>query len=545
VDPARPRPGAARGRPAGGGGVAAGEPELSGEEKVDPPARSEEEAFDPTDFAEPEGGFTDTVVRGAGLAGAGFVASQVLTLGAFLVLARLASPSDFGDYAAGSILVSIGMLFTESGMLAALIHREDRIDEAASTAVVASFLSGILFSLLALAASPLIGLLFHSSRVGEIAAASSGMLVVRSLLIVPQALLQRRFSFLRRVIIEPLGVAVFGVVAIVLCAEGLGAWGLVAGYYAGAIVDVILSWVLIDWRPRLREASYEMWRELAGYGRHVLAAHTVMLGAGQLPILLIGRFSGSGALGQYRYAERLAQTPVGLVIQAGSYVLFPAFARITDDRRRFRSAMLRSLHLMCTFSFPLVILMIPLGVPAAMILFGPIWREAGYATMVLSGAAVGSTIISFASEVLKADGHPQLLTRVHVCLLIATTIASLALLPIGLMGVCAGISIGSLTASVYSLRQVRTHNAIPAGDFVAAVTPPLFGALLMAAILTPIEFLVIEANTRGTFFGLVLIILEGLVGLCIYAATMWAIDRRTLLELRDLSAGAIARRRQR
>jgi O-antigen/teichoic acid export membrane protein len=529
VDPARPRAGAARGRAAPVEVVAAGDRKLS-------------EEIDPTEFVEPEGGLTNTVVRGAGLAGFGFVAAQALTLVAYLVLARLASPSDFGDYAAGSLLVNIGLLFTESGMLAALIHREDRIDEAASTATVAAFGSGLLFSLLALAASPLIGLIFHSSRVGEIAAASSGMLLARSLLIVPQALLQRRFSFLRRVIIEPLGVVVFGIVAIVLCADGMGPWGLVLGYYAATIADVILSWALIDWRPRLRQVSYKMWRELVGYGRHVLAAHTVMLGTQQLPVLLIGRFSGSAQLGQYRYAERLSTTPLGLVIQAGSYVLFPAFARITGDRGRFRDAMLRSLRLMCTFSFPLVILLVPLGVPAAVILFGPVWRDAGYATMALTGGAVGNTVISFASEVLKADGHPELLTKVHVCLFSCTLVASLALLSLGLIGVAAGISLGALCASVYSLRQVRSLNAIVFREFSRAIAPALLASLFMAAVLTPIEFLVVEADTRGTALGLLLIIVEGLAGLALYVGTMAVIDRHTLGELRDLAGGAIRRR---
>ena len=277
-----------------------------------------EPELEPTDL-------TETVVRGVGLAGIGYVLAQVLTLGFYLALARLATPQDFGEFAAGSLLVNIGLLFTESGMLAALIHREDRIDEAASTAVAATGAAGFAFALLALAGSPLIGLLFHSSAVGAIAAGISGLLFVRSLLIVPQALLQRRFSFLRRMVVEPAGVVVFGVAAVIATANGLGAWGLVIGYYASAGADVILSWALVRWRPQIRQMSVQMWRELVNYGRFVLAAHGVMLAAEQLPVLLIGRFVGTAPLGQYRYASRLGVTPLAFIVQAGSYVLFPGF----------------------------------------------------------------------------------------------------------------------------------------------------------------------------------------------------------------------------
>ena len=53
-------------------------------------------------------------------------------------------------------------------------------------------------SLAALAVSPLIGTLFHSERVGLIAAASSGLMLLHSLSSVPDAMMQRAFHFTRR-----------------------------------------------------------------------------------------------------------------------------------------------------------------------------------------------------------------------------------------------------------------------------------------------------------------------------------------------------------
>src|SRR5690348_14465382 len=108
---------------------------------------------------------SDTVVRGAGLAGIGYILAQVITLGFYLALSRLATPDDFGEFAAGALVVSAGLVFAESGMMAALIHREDRIDEAASTAVVATIAGGLLLSLLALAFAPLLGHFFGDSTI--------------------------------------------------------------------------------------------------------------------------------------------------------------------------------------------------------------------------------------------------------------------------------------------------------------------------------------------------------------------------------------------
>src|SRR5687768_14799544 len=120
--------------------------ETPGEDELTPASRS----------------LTGTVVRGASLAVAGYALAQIITLGFYVALARLATPEEFGQFAAASIVVNVGLLFTESGMLAAIIHRRERVEAAASTAVVSTALGGLLFSLMALALSPLIGSFFGS-----------------------------------------------------------------------------------------------------------------------------------------------------------------------------------------------------------------------------------------------------------------------------------------------------------------------------------------------------------------------------------------------
>ncbi len=486
---------------------------------------------------------SDTVARGAGMAGAGYVLAQVFTLAAFLVLARLASPNDFGTFAAGSMLVQIGLLFTESGMMAALIHRKDRIDEAASTAVIATAVAGLGFSILALAASPILAALFDSGEVGRIAAATSGLLLVRSLQVVPEALLQRRFSFLRRMIIEPAGVLVFGAGAIIACSQGLGAWGLVIGYYAAAIADVILSWALVDWRPKLRLASIAMWRELVSYGRYILGATTLMRAGEQVPVILIGRYVGTGALGQFRYADRMASTPLALIVQGASYVLFPALARITEDRDRFRAACRRSLRLMCAVAFPLGLLLVPLGVPSAVILFGEVWRDAGYAAMAMALFPLAGTLVSFVSEVLKADGRPDILTRVHVVILIGGTVAMIALLQLELIGVVIGLSLGTLGGAIYGLMRVRTLQEISGRDMLADILPPGLAAAISAGLLTALEFTVVHADERSTMVGVLCLVGLAALGLAIYTALLHLVARETAHDLRGVIVNAITRGR--
>ena len=481
-------------------------------------------------------GLTGTVVRGTALAGIGYALSQLLTLASYLVLARLVTPTEFGLFTAGLVLVGLARLYTESGMMAALVYRRDRLEEAASTAVVSTFLAGLAMGLLMLALAPVIGAFFHDSRVTGIAAAAAGLALLRTISIVPDALLQRRFSFLRRMIVEPGSVLAFGVVGIVLTANGLGVWGLVIAQYASFLVSALLSWGLVRWRPQLRLASFAMWRELISYGRHTIAATTVIRVGEEIPVFILGRFTGAAALGQLRYGRRIASLPLAMIMAAASYVLFPAFARIATERERFQASVLRALRWMAILAVGGGMIMIPLGKPLTTLAFGDVWAQAGEAVMALGVYCAARGISSLIVEALKAHGRPEVVTRMNVIELVVGSIAMLALLPFGLVGVCVGISIGSIVRTAYALRRTHVVVGLPLGSLLEAIRAPLLAALAMVAVLLPLDLLVLHAGDRATGAGLLILALEAALGLAIYAGILHLLIPGALAELRGLLA---------
>ncbi len=462
---------------------------------------------------------TSTVVRGISLAAGGYVFAQALNLIVYVVLARLLTPDDFGEFAAATILVSLSLMVTESGLASAVVQRRDRVEEAFSTAAFATLATGALFSLLALAASPLVGEFFDSSHVAALAAAVSGTVFLRTSGAIPDAMLQRKFSFLRRLVVEPATVVAFGTATIIAAAADMGAWALVIGQYAGFAVDAILSWILCRWRPRLAHASYGMWRELVGYGRHVFVA-TAVLNFGELGAnAIIGRFLGTASLGQFRYALRLAGTPFALLLSGAAYVLFPAFSRIADDMARLQGAFLRSLRWICVLAFPAGLVFLPLGVPMAVIIFGDIWRDAGEALAAMCLFPAGGMLANVVSEALKAVGEPRYLTRMHLVTALTTAALILALQPFGLTAAAAGFSAGAVIGGIYALVIMQRVAGTPMRTMVAEVWPPAIAALIGAAVLIPLEALV-DAESHGTALGAVLLAGEMLIGAMIYLAIL-------------------------
>ncbi len=400
-------------------------------------------------------GLSDRLARGAGLAGAGFVLTRGLTFLTYLIVANLIAPSDAGQLAAAQVLLAFGFIFAESGMLAALLHWKGNIDEAASTATISTLATGVLLTLFGLATAPLVGTFFDSATIGWVAAASSGLMLLRAIQIVPDALLQRRFAFVRRITVDPIGgIASLGV-TVGACAAGMGVWGLLLGQYALYLTQGIAAWALLRWRPRRSLVSFKTWRELAGYARHLVVAEVVRRSTGQLDSILLGRLSGPGALGQYAYGIRIATVPTDAWVSVASYVLMPAFARISDTPARFRRAFTEALAAMLTVGLPIALILLVCGGDLAFVLFGPEWARSGDAIRALAGVGVGQMLTSIASETDKAAGRPQLVTQAHVF----TAIISVVILPALLIafeddvvGVALAISLISVLTGLYAIR---------------------------------------------------------------------------------------------
>jgi O-antigen/teichoic acid export membrane protein len=489
-----------------------------------------DELLGETGEAEPEA-LSGVVTRGASLAGAGYVITQVFTFAAYLALARLATPADFGRFTAGAVVVNAGAVLGESGIEAALLHRRRQMEAAVNSAWVATFLGGIGLTLVALASAPLIGVFFHSEETGIVAAALSGWMMLRMMCIVPDALLMRRFSFARRVFIDPLSTIFFAAGAIPAAAAGLGVWALVIGTYASAILNVTAAWVFARWRPRPRLARRDVWRELSRFGRPVVGGNLIRRFVQEIPVLALGRFSGAGALGQFTYATRIATQSLGAVINVGGYVLLPAFSRLSVHDARFRTAVRTALHWLCILSFPAGMLLVPLGTPSVVLIFGEQWREAGHAAMALGVYCAALGLDSIASEAWKANGRTDMLPRMHGVSLVLTLVFVGALVQFGVVGVAIGLSAAAVGVAAYAVRGMSHALGIELSDLIREIWPPAVAACVMAGGLFCLEHFVVNADRHGLAVGLALLVAETLIGAALYIALLAAVAPASVRQL--------------
>lgn len=491
------------------------------------------------------GPLSPTLRRGAAISAGTLVVVQAISLASTLWLARLLSPAEVGIYAAATVLSGFLVMFSEGGLYIALIQRERDVEDAADTVFWATAANGVLMSLLALAAAPVVGLVFRSELVGQIAAITSGMLLMHSLTNVPDALMQRRFNFKRRLIIDPSRAFAYAAVAVGLAAAGFGVWSLVIGNYVSLAVWLIGAWVLGRWRPGRGRPSIRLWRELARFGYPILIQNLIDHVREAVEATLVGRILGATSLGYYRYGRRLGLLPATAMVEIGSYVLLPAFSRLAGDPERLKRAFLRALRWVWFAAAPVTAMVVGLGEPAVVMLLGEPWRGAGVFLVAMAGCGLGMTLHFLSSEVIKGSGRSSLLNWQSAISLPLGIGLVVALLPFGLVGVGLAISVTEIALAVLMLGLARTVVGCSIGELLRRLVPAAVGSLVALAAVAPLEHLVIHSDQRALVIGLALLGLQTVGFALVYLAALRLLDPSIITDLTGAIRSLLDRRRRR
>ena len=427
-------------------------------------------------------GLRDSATHAVRWASFGWVATQGIAFVTSVVTARLLAPELFGLITLILVIVSAASIFADAGTRAALVQFEDPIDDVVSTALFVVPAVGALAAGAVASLSWLIADFYDEPRLAPLAVALSGLLFLQALQIVPDALLQRRFDLrLRRGLVDPLAIVLYGAVVIVLALLGADEWSLVVGQYVSAVTITIGSWALA--RPRFRAGtpSLRTWRRIGAYGRHLLLANFIEVINSQGPPVALGRNVTPTAVGLYGAGSRLSSLPITGITHVAGQVIFPALSRLQTDAERFRLRFLESLRMISLLTIPLCATLIALGEPIVVTLFGERWRGGGEVLQILGVYALGLSLIDVGREVFKASGHPRLLARNALI----ETVTLLALLA-GLW-VAGHVSIESVAwaragSVVFALAAVVTALRGSAGtgarDLWAAVKPAMLAGVV-------------------------------------------------------------------
>jgi O-antigen/teichoic acid export membrane protein len=453
------------------------------------------------------------IVRNSAWVTLSYGGGQLLSFATTLVLVRLLEPEAFGVVAVGMTLLAVVLQVQESGLGAALVHGRHHDEKvAASSVLVFAAAAGFTLTAVTVVLAPLYTRLLHVPESTDYVQVLALVLAIRGLAVVPGAILERDLDFRSRTRAELSGAILQATVAITCAVGGLGAWSLVAGLLAGAGMQAAIMWLRLPWRPSPFDASRTMLREMLRYGRYVSGANVMILVNTNIDNMTVARFEGTGALGVYNVAWRLAGLPNTVIAVIVGRVMFTVYSRLQHDLAAVREAYLQNLQRTMLLALPVTVALGLAAEPIVLGLLGSKWSGAIGPLRLLAVYGLIRLLAAPSGELFKGIGRPYL-TLVGTTLFLTIALpALLVFVPrLGITGaalgmvtgiVCSGTVVLALTFRVLSIRldEFARTLARPAGC-AAIVGAALLATLPAADGLGPIVALVVVAAVAsGAFF---------------------------------------------
>ncbi len=282
------------------------------------------------------------------------VAAQFVSLIVTIILARMVLPEEYGVISIVTIFIGIADNFVVGGLGNALIQKKDA-DQLDFSSV---FYFNIVFSLIVyiiifILAKPISW--FYGMKVLEpVLQVMALRIPVAGINSVQQAFVSKKMEF-KKFFFATLGGTVFSaIIGILLAYQGYGVWALVAQYLTNALMDTVILWMTVRWRPE-RKFSVRRMKGLLSYGWKILVTSLMITLYVDIQDLIIGKKFSSEDLAysnKGRQFPSLISTNVNTSI---SKVLFPAIAESQDDLEKVKQITRRAISVGSYILSPILI----------------------------------------------------------------------------------------------------------------------------------------------------------------------------------------------
>ncbi len=440
-----------------------------------------------------------------------------------IILARLLMPADFGLVALAMMILGLAEAVSKLRLDFALIQntRAGRLhyDTVWTLAVIRGVVMAIVLALIAAACARF----FEEPRLELIIYCLAFVVFVEGFQNVGTVDFFKDLKFDRVFVLN--FASRFGsfVVAVSIALWWRNYWALIAGFATSRLLIVALSYVMHPYRPRF---SLGAWREILNFSKWLLLNGIVFKLRQRADSFVIGKWLDATTLGFYDRARMISELAGAELVAALRYVIFPAHAKIADDRALLRQSFVDSFVFIFSIGAPIAILTGLVADPFVKLFLGPNWVDSiplvrilvFYALFHMCGAACGATLLALGKTRAMALGQS------------VGTIFAIPLIFLGMhfwdvYGVAwAVVASGALTTSIaigIVLKEL--------GGKVAAILWPLWRSLGALIVMTAAVLLVETRFPQGgsTIANAIELGVEGLTGVTVYLVVHLALWRFT------------------
>ena len=300
--------------------------------------------------------------------------AQIVTLLVSIILARILLPKDYGIVSIVTIVITILNVFVTYGLGTSLIQKKNSDQLDFSTVFYSGIiLSLLLYGILFFIAEP-IAIFYENEQITWVLRVMGLRLPLAAINSVQQAYVSKKMIFRKFFFATLFGTIISGIVGITMAYNGYGVWSLVAQYLTNVLIDTIVLFIIVKWRPSL-VFSFNRLKKLFSYGWKLLVSGLLDTGYNELRSLIIGKKYSTTDLAFYDKGKQFPSLVVTNVNSSISSVLFSAMSRIQDSKEKVKEATRKSIRICSYLIFPCMVGLAAVAEPFVKVVLTDKWLE--------------------------------------------------------------------------------------------------------------------------------------------------------------------------
>lgn len=373
--------------------------------------------------------------------------AQVIQLIVALVLARILEPAVYGSVALITVIIQILQVFIDAGLGNALIQKKDADDLDFSSVFYFNLLFCALIYAGVYAFAPSIARFYENAQLTAVVRVLGIMVLISGIKNIQQAYVSRILQFRKFFFSTLCGTLISAVVGIGLALRGFGIWALVGQQLTNNLVDTLILWITVHWRPKPL-FSWKRLRGLVSYGWKLLAAALLDRGYASLRQMLIGKIYTETDLAFYNEGEGFPNLIVTNVNTAIDSVLLPVMSAEQDDRQRVKAMTRRSIKVSTYLMAPMMLGLMAVAEPLVHLILTDKWLECVPYMRIFCITYMFYPMHTANLNAIKAMGRSDLFLRLEIAKKLIGLLLLLVTVPVSVKAMAYSLLVSSFTSQL-------------------------------------------------------------------------------------------------
>lgn len=412
-----------------------------------------------------------------------------------IILARRLSPSDYGAVAMIGVFTSVLGVFTDGGLSAALIRKENRTEDDKCTIFYYNFVASYLIYSIIYISAPYIASFYNMPILCKLARISS-----LGLLISPFASMQAIHFTISLDFKTPAYIGIVcnmfnASIALWMAYNDYGVWSLAIPGVITTALNVIIVISIVRWKPTKR-FSIASFKKLFAFSSNLLFSMLLGRVYSNITPLIIGKFFTPAQLGLYEKAKGWPGLPSSTFTEVLQGVTFPVMSKMQSDINRLATNY-RSMVKFYTFIiFPMMFGLAAVAKPLTIVLVTEKWIDSVLLMQLICFSLMWYPIHSLTNNVLHVLGRSDYFLKVEIMHKIVSLALMACSLPFGLVTFCA-VSIFTSMISLYIVTSyVKKLINIGFLDIIKDIFPTISACAVMFFICLAIQQVMSSYGTQ-------------------------------------------------